>query len=141
MSKIYQCHYKADGFTVDTDKDNGAKCVKIKKAFSCDRICKDNITSSSRNVFISADNSVHQAYCDSAVAKTRANGKEQGTDIEPTQFWSNSLTRCLWCLATPWTMTPTMKLYNAGGCETRSPAIKHMCENISILRLTTTAID
>lgn len=98
ISQIYQCHYKADGFTVDSDKDNvklngffecrGAKCTKIKRSFSCDRICKENITSTSKNVFISVDNSVNYAYCDSAVATTRANGNEEGVEIEPTQFWS-----------------------------------------------------
>lgn len=98
ISQIYDCHYKADGFIVDSDKDNmklngffeckGSKCTKIKKAFNCDRICKDNITSISKNVFIISDNSVHQAYCDSAFASTKANGNEEGFEIEPTLFWT-----------------------------------------------------
>ncbi|KAF7267123.1 tipE homolog 4 phospholipid transfer protein [Rhynchophorus ferrugineus] len=92
------CHYKADGFTVDSDKDNaklsgffeckGSKCTKIKKAFSCDRICKQNITTKMRNVFIAVGDSYHQAHCSSAVASTKANGDKEGFDIEPTQFWS-----------------------------------------------------
>ncbi|KAJ8933025.1 hypothetical protein NQ314_014265 [Rhamnusium bicolor] len=69
ISQIYQCHYKADGFTVDSDKDN----VKLNGFFEC-RGAKYN--------------SVHYAYCDSAVATTRANGNEEGTEIEPYQFWN-----------------------------------------------------
>ncbi|CAG9759793.1 unnamed protein product [Ceutorhynchus assimilis] len=101
LSQIYDfddCHFKADGFTVDSDKDNaklngnflckGSKCVKIKKPFSCDRICKDKISTELKNVFITVGDSIHQAYCDSAIASTKANGKLDGEDIEPTQFWS-----------------------------------------------------
>nr|XP_023013544.1 uncharacterized protein LOC111503475 [Leptinotarsa decemlineata] len=98
ISEIYECHYKADGFSVDTDKDNaklngffeckGAKCTKIKRFPSCDRICKENITSSTKNVYISVGNSVHHAHCESSVATTKAFGKEEGIIIEPTQFWS-----------------------------------------------------
>lgn len=100
LSQIYDfqdCHYKADGFTVDSDKDNaklngyfeckGSKCTKIKKVFSCDRICKDHIASELKNVFIAVGNSFHQTYCDSAVATTMANGNLEGVNIEPTQFW------------------------------------------------------
>ncbi|KAH1023568.1 hypothetical protein HUJ04_012748 [Dendroctonus ponderosae] len=100
LSQIYDfqdCHYKADGFTVDSDKDNaklngffeckGSKCTKIKKLFSCDRICKDNVTTKDKNVFIHVDDSIHQAQCEFAVASTKANGKVDGEAIEPTQFW------------------------------------------------------
>nr|CAH7735571.1 unnamed protein product [Callosobruchus chinensis] len=98
MSKIYQCHYKADGFTVDSDRDNvklngffecrGAKCTKIKKAFRCDRICKENITSTAKNVYVSVGNKVHTATCNSAEAFNKANGKEEGVDTDPVQFWT-----------------------------------------------------
>ncbi|CAH1103619.1 unnamed protein product [Psylliodes chrysocephalus] len=98
MSQLYDCHYKADGFTVDSDRDNaklngffeckGAKCTKIKRAFSCDRICKENITSVSTNVFISKGDSVNFAHCESAIATTKANGQEEGVQIPHTQFWS-----------------------------------------------------
>ncbi|XP_050314228.1 uncharacterized protein LOC126748804 [Anthonomus grandis grandis] len=101
LSQIYDfqdCHYKADGFTVDSDKDNaklngyfeckGSKCTKIKKVFSCDRICKDNIISQLRNVFISVEDSIHQAYCDLALASNRAQGRLEGEAIAPTQFWT-----------------------------------------------------
>lgn len=98
ISQIYDCHYKADGFTLDSDKDNsklsgffeckGSKCTKIKKAFSCDRICKENITTSEKNLFIMSDNSVHQAKCYTAMATTKANGNEEGQEIQPTHFWS-----------------------------------------------------
>ncbi|XP_056645726.1 uncharacterized protein LOC130898800 [Diorhabda carinulata] len=98
MSQLYECHYKADGFTVDTDKDNlklngffeckGAKCTKIKKTFTCDRICSENITSTNMNVFISVGDAVKFAHCESAVATNKAAGKIQGTLIPPTQFWS-----------------------------------------------------
>lgn len=101
ISQIYDCHYKADGFTVDSDKDNvklngffeckGSKCTKIKRAFSCDRICKDNITSASKNVFITSGNKVHQAFCETASATTLTNGNNEGTEIEPTQFWKRKL--------------------------------------------------
>lgn len=100
LSQIYDfqdCHYKADGFTVDSDKDNaklngffeckGSKCTKIKKLFSCDRICKDNITTKDKNLFIHVDDSIHQAQCEFAVASTKANGKIDGEAIEPRQFW------------------------------------------------------
>lgn len=98
VSQIYECHYRADGFTVDSDKDNaklngffdckGSKCTKIKRGFSCDRICKENITSIEKNVFITSGNKVYQASCDSAVASTIANGNEEGNEIEPTLFWT-----------------------------------------------------
>ncbi|XP_066247293.1 uncharacterized protein Teh4 [Euwallacea similis] len=100
LSQIFDfdgCHYKADGFTVDSDKDNaklngyfeckGSKCTKIKRVFSCHRICKDNITSEFKNVFITMDDGVHQASCQSAYATTKANGNLEGENIEPTQFW------------------------------------------------------
>lgn len=100
LSQVYDfegCHYKADGFVVDSDKDNaklngyfeckGSKCTKIKKPFSCNRICKENITSSLKNVFITMDDGVHQASCEAAYATTKANGNEEGEPIEPTKFW------------------------------------------------------
>ncbi|XP_072402877.1 uncharacterized protein Teh4 [Diabrotica undecimpunctata] len=98
MSQLYDCHYKADGFTVDSDKDNvklngffecrGTKCTKIKKPFTCDRICKENITSTNVNVYITIEDAVKFAHCESAIATTKAAGKEVGSEISPTQFWS-----------------------------------------------------
>ncbi|XP_030762384.1 uncharacterized protein LOC115887177 [Sitophilus oryzae] len=100
LSQIYDfknCHYKADGFTVDSDKDNaklsgyfeckGSKCTKIKKPFTCDRICKQNITTDRRNLFISVEDSFHQAFCGLGVTDMKANGNKDGFKIEPTQFW------------------------------------------------------
>lgn len=96
MSEVYQCHYKADGFVVDSDKDNtklngffeckGSKCTKIRRAFSCDRYC-DTIYTALRNVFISVDNTLHMAHCKKIIATTMTNGKEVGTVIEPTIIW------------------------------------------------------
>ncbi|KAL1493212.1 hypothetical protein ABEB36_011309 [Hypothenemus hampei] len=100
LSQIYDfhdCYYKADGFTVDSDKDNaklngyfeckGSKCTKIKRVFNCHRICKDNISSEAKNVFITIGDRVHQTRCEAAYATTKANGNDEGEKIEPTQFW------------------------------------------------------
>lgn len=97
MSEVYQCHYRADGFVVDSDKDNtklngffeckGSKCIKIRRAFSCDRYC-DTIYTALRNVFISVDNTLHMAYCQKLVATTKSHGREDSTIIEPTTVWT-----------------------------------------------------
>lgn len=99
MSEIFLCHYKADGFVIDTDKDNmklngffeckGSRCTKIKRAFSCDRLC-DTIFSSYNNVFITMDDTLYMANCSSAVAFTITNGNELGTAIDPKVIWEQN---------------------------------------------------
>lgn len=104
MTQIYQCHYKADGFIVDNDRDNtklngffeckGAKCTKIKRAFSCDRICP-HIIRNTRNVLITMDNTLYMASCVSALATTQANGSDEGISIEPRLIWREALDEIL----------------------------------------------
>jgi len=61
MSEFFLCHHKADGLTVNSQKDNtklngffechGVHCTKIKKPFSCDRYCS-KITTTNVNTLI-----------------------------------------------------------------------------------------
>lgn len=98
MSEVYQCHHKADGSVLDSDKDNvklngffeckGSKCTKIKRAFSCDRFCP-LIYTVSKNIFITSDDNLYSAHCKRIVAFTEANGKEEGKEIDPTVFWES----------------------------------------------------
>lgn len=96
LSQVYQCHHKADGLVLDSDKDNvklngffeckGSRCTKIRRAFSCDRYC-EHIPTKSRNVYITTDDNLYTASCDDLVAHTEANGKEEGRKIEPRVVW------------------------------------------------------
>lgn len=99
MSIIFTCQYKADGLVVDNDRDNtklngffeckGAKCTKIKKSIHCDRNC-DHIIRSNRNVLITLHNTLYMSSCESAVALTKANGNEQGFNIQPELIWKQN---------------------------------------------------
>ncbi|XP_071054771.1 uncharacterized protein [Onthophagus taurus] len=127
MSQVYQCHYKADGFVVDSDKDNtklngffeckGAKCTKIKRAFSCDRYC-DTIYSSLKNVIISVDNTLHLAYCGSVIATTMANGREEGKVIPPKTIWRETKNDILMmsCFKAVYYNNGTNGIINASDC-------------------------
>lgn len=96
FSEVYHCHHTADGLVLDSDKDNvklngffeckGSKCIKIKRAFSCDRFC-ENIFTASKNVYITSDDNLHSALCENAAASNVANGKLEGTDIKPRVIW------------------------------------------------------
>lgn len=98
MSEAYQCHHKADGSVLDSDKDNvklngyfeckGSKCTKIKRAFNCDRFCP-LINTYNKNLFITSGDNLYAAQCKRIVAFTEANGNEEGRDIEPTVFWES----------------------------------------------------
>ncbi|CAD7083351.1 unnamed protein product [Hermetia illucens] len=109
MSEFYLCHHKADGFTLDPDKDNtklngffecsGARCTKIKNKFTCDRYCS-KITTTAVNVLIIQDDSLITAECDTAVAFNEARGADAGVRIDPPkQFWAETdgilLTSCM----------------------------------------------
>ncbi|XP_050745973.1 uncharacterized protein LOC127011834 [Drosophila biarmipes] len=58
MSEFFLCHHKADGHTINSQKDNtklngffechGVHCTKIKKPFSCDRYCSKITARSTR---------------------------------------------------------------------------------------------
>lgn len=99
MSEIFQCHHKADGFVVDSDKDNtklngffeckGFRCTKIKRAFSCDRYC-DIIYTSNHNVFITMDDTLYMATCNHALATTVTNENLPGEVIDPTVIWKQN---------------------------------------------------
>ncbi|XP_017774011.1 PREDICTED: uncharacterized protein LOC108560825 [Nicrophorus vespilloides] len=96
LSEVYQCHHKADGHVLDSDKDNmkmtgffecrGSRCTKIKRPFTCDRYC-DHINSSDINVIITIEDTLYTARCSEAIATTIANGNEPETKIDPTVFW------------------------------------------------------
>lgn len=108
FSELYVCHYKADGITVDAEKDNmklngffyckGSNCTRIKRAFSCDRYCP-KITTSSINVFAMHNNSLTTADCEVAYALTEANGSLPSVRIPPTHMWNETmgilLTNCI----------------------------------------------
>lgn len=99
MSQIYICHHKAEGLVVDSDRENtklngffeciGSKCIRIKRAFSCDRRCP-NITRNAKNVLITMDDTLYMASCKSAYATTKTNGNLQGFKIGPTLIWKNN---------------------------------------------------
>ncbi|KAF5303222.1 hypothetical protein FQR65_LT08302 [Abscondita terminalis] len=99
MSSEYLCHYKADGVTIDSDKDNiklngffeckDSRCTKVKRAFSCDRFC-DQINTTWVNVYIYIGETLHLANCKEAAATTAANGKEDGYAVDMTTVWTQS---------------------------------------------------
>lgn len=75
MSKEYLCHYKADGVTIDSDRDNiklngffeckDSRCIKVKRAFNCDRYC-DNINTTYINTYVYVDEMLYTANCEKA---------------------------------------------------------------------------
>ncbi|XP_017059680.1 uncharacterized protein LOC108100358 isoform X2 [Drosophila ficusphila] len=107
MSEFFLCHHKADGTTINSQKDNtklngffechGVHCTKIKKPFSCDRYCS-KITTTNVNTLIMHEDNVIAADCENAVAFNQARGSEHGVRIEPFEFWKeddgNLLTNC-----------------------------------------------
>lgn len=96
FSEIYQCHHRADGAVLDSDKDNtkltgffeckGSRCVKIKRHFSCDRYCPA-INTNFSNVYITQDDSVHTVVCSTAWAFTESKGIEPRVEIDEKMIW------------------------------------------------------
>ncbi|KAJ9600905.1 hypothetical protein L9F63_000948, partial [Diploptera punctata] len=96
MSEVYQCYYKADGATIDSERDNmkmsgfleckKSRCTFIKKPFQCDRFC-NRIATTNVNVYVLYDDLLYTGDCMNAVAFNSANGTDPGYKIEPTQFW------------------------------------------------------
>lgn len=99
MSEVYQCHHKADGLILDSDKENvklngffecrGSRCTKIKRPFACDRFCPP-IYTVSKNVYVTSDDNLYTANCKRVIAFTEANGKEEGREIEPIVIWESN---------------------------------------------------
>ncbi|XP_044765290.1 uncharacterized protein LOC123321641 [Coccinella septempunctata] len=126
MSEIYNCHYKADGFTLDSDKDNvklngffeckGSRCTKIKRAFSCDRICLERILSTDHNVFLNVDDSVFFANCSSAVAFNAARGNAEGYVVNATHFWNAKPEHLLMASCYSVSYDPINNLLNGTDC-------------------------
>jgi hypothetical protein len=95
-SDAYQCQYRADGITLDSERDNvkmsgffdcrKSRCVEIKQQLTCDRYC-NKIATTNANVFVLYDDFVYSGDCMKASALTRANGTNPGIRIEPTQIW------------------------------------------------------
>ncbi|XP_054271867.1 uncharacterized protein LOC128992353 [Macrosteles quadrilineatus] len=97
MSLLFQCHYKADGIVVDSDRDNlklngffechKSRCTKIKnmRNFYCERYC-NNIPTGSNNVIIQYDNNVYTGRCGKVVAYDEARGGDRGG----TEVWAAS---------------------------------------------------
>jgi hypothetical protein len=95
-SDAFQCRYKADGNSLDSERDNmkmngfyeckRSRCVEIKQQLICDRYC-NKIATTNANVFVLYDDYVYSGECTNAVAVTSANGTDPGTIIEPTQIW------------------------------------------------------
>lgn len=104
LSEVYQCHHKADGLILDSDKDNmklngyfeckGSRCTKIKRAFSCDRYC-EMIPTVEKNIYITSDDNLITANCESMMAFTQANGQHEGTEIEPKTIWERQFDEIL----------------------------------------------
>ncbi|XP_055911841.1 uncharacterized protein LOC129945905 [Eupeodes corollae] len=96
MSEFFLCHHKADGPTLNSEKDNtklngffecrGIQCTKIKKPFLCDRYCS-KITTTKINVLLMQDNNLVTAECEHGVAFNEARGPNKGVRIPPTDFW------------------------------------------------------
>ena len=107
MSEHYLCHHHADGVTIDAERDNmklngffecvKSRCVKIKRAFSCDRYCP-KITTTSVNVLIMQDDHLVTADCDVAYGFNEAHGNLPGVRIPPKKIWEEAkgklLTNC-----------------------------------------------
>lgn len=101
-SELYECHFKADGFIVDAEKDNmklngfffckGSNCTQIKKKnFPCDRYCS-KITTSLMNTFLMHNNSLTTLDCEAAYALTESRGSELGVKLDtPVKIWDESL--------------------------------------------------
>ncbi|KAL5292413.1 hypothetical protein ACFFRR_011308 [Megaselia abdita] len=111
MSQHYLCYnYKADGHSIDPDKENTklngffechkSKCTTIKqKDFPCERYCNP-ISTANANVLIMHDNSLLTAECDDVLAFTEARGNELGIKIDATEIWNDTtdttlLTNCM----------------------------------------------
>lgn len=101
MSQHYLCHHHADGVTIDAERDNlklngyfecnRSRCVKIKRAFSCDRYCP-KITTTSVNVLIMEGDKLVTAECDAAYAFNEARGREPGIRINPPRrIWDDGM--------------------------------------------------
>lgn len=95
----YLCHYKADGVTIDSDKDNAklngffeckdARCTKIKRAFSCDRYC-DEIHTTSYNMYVYVGETLYMTNCEKAIATTASNGNEDNYPVNATTIWTKT---------------------------------------------------
>ncbi|XP_069697787.1 uncharacterized protein Teh4 [Periplaneta americana] len=98
-SDAFQCEYKADGNTLDSEKDNmkmtgffecnKSRCTAIKTQPRCDRFCS-NIATANANVFVLYDDFVYSGDCGSVVALNSANGTDPGYAIEPFEIWNNT---------------------------------------------------
>lgn len=97
----YLCHHHADGVTIDAERDNlklngyfecvKSRCVKIKRAFSCDRYCP-KITTTAVNVLIMQDDSLVTAECDVGYAYNEAKGSLPGVRLDkPKKIWDEML--------------------------------------------------
>lgn len=126
MSEIFQCHYKADGFTLDSDKENikmngffecrGSRCRKIWRAFHCDRYC-DTIYTGDNNVYINMDNTVYASKCSTAHAFTTTDGSEEGEPIfPPRQIWKNKPGEVLMMSCHTVRYNDSSKVINATDC-------------------------
>ena len=108
-SDKYQCQYKADGISLDSERDNvkmngffecnKSRCVEIKQQLICERFCSA-ITTTNANVFVLFNDSVYSGDCANALAHTSANGSAPGVRIKPTEIWNKNtdqvlITSCL----------------------------------------------
>jgi hypothetical protein len=112
-SDAYQCRYKADGITLDSEKDNmkmtgffecnKSRCVEIKQQLICDRYC-NKIATTNANVFVLYDDFVYSGDCTNVLALTSTNGTDPGMKIEPTEIWNRSekvlITSCMTAVKT-----------------------------------------
>ncbi|KDR15342.1 hypothetical protein L798_10821, partial [Zootermopsis nevadensis] len=100
----YQCRYKADGISLDSERDNmkmtgffeckKSRCVEIKQQLICDRYC-NKIATTNANVFVLYDDFVYSGECTNAVALTSANGTDPGIKIQPTEIWHKDMDQVL----------------------------------------------
>lgn len=101
LSMYYLCHHFADGITIDAERDNlklngyfecnKSRCVKIKRAFSCDRYCP-KITTTAVNVLIMQDDNLITAECDVGYAYNEAKGALPGVRLDqPKKIWEEAL--------------------------------------------------
>lgn len=101
MSQYYLCHHHADGVTIDAERDNmklngyfecnRSRCVKIKRAFTCDRYCP-KITTTGVNVLIMHSDKLWTAECDVAYGYNEARGPDPGVRINPPKrIWDDGM--------------------------------------------------
>nr|CAD7426511.1 unnamed protein product [Timema monikensis] len=98
MSEMYQCHHKADGITVNSERDNmklngffecdKATCIKIKHPFVCDRLCP-KISTLDVNTYLLYEDNVYTGNCERTLAFNRANGTSVGSPVNATEIWQN----------------------------------------------------